>query len=409
MISDVEGLDGLWADDRSRSVRLISGPQGPRVLLDGRPVLLLCSSNHLGLADHPRVREAAADAAMRWGAGAGSSRLVSGTMTVHRRFEERMADFHETERCLLFGSGHLAASGIVPVLAGAGEVVLYDERCGAGVVDGCRLAGAEAVPYRHRDVEHLGAALREAGGRASLIVTEGLFALDGALAPLHELVDLARRHDVRLMVDEGRALGALGPGGRGAVALAGVEDEVDVVLGTLGTALGSYGGYACCDAPTAREIVGAAHSFASSTALPPPSTAAALAALELLERDSGRVERLERNARVLRESLSVAGVSAPLSETHLQLLPLGSLPAAVAAFDQAVGRGLLPRLVGPPLLPDGAAGLHVSIMASHTKAELRWAAGVLSEVVAEHRRATPAPLAVAPPSGGVFDGLREAA
>jgi len=409
VISDVEErFDELWAHGRSRSVRLISGPQGPRVLLDGKPVLLLCSSNHLGLADHPRVREAAADAAMRWGAGAGSSRLVSGTMTVHRRFEERMADFHETERCLLFGSGHLAAAGILPALARSGEVVLYDERCGPGIADGCRLAGAEALAYRHRDLDHLSSGLREAGGRASLIVTEGLFGLDGALAPLPELVELAHRHDARLVVDEGRALGAIGPRGRGAVARAGLEDEVDVVLGTLGAALGSYGGYACCDAPTAGLIASGAHTFASSTALPPPSAAAALAALDLLAGDSARVERLERNARVLREALSVEGLSGPLSDSHVQLLPLRDGPSATAAFEQAVQRGLLARPVGPPLLPEGVAGLHLSVMASHTKAELRWAAGILSEIVAEHRRPAPAPLAVAAPSG-VFDGLREAA
>jgi 7-keto-8-aminopelargonate synthetase-like enzyme len=408
VISDVEELDELWAHGRSRSVRMISGPQGPRVLLDGQPVLMLCSSNHLGLADHPRVREAAADAAMRWGAGAGSSRLVSGTMTIHRRFEERMADFHATERCLLFGSGHLAAAGIVPALARAGEVVLYDERCGAGIADGCRLAGAEAFAFRHNDLDHLASALREVGGRASLVATEGLFGLDGTLAPLPELVELAHRHDARLVVDEGRAIGALGPCGRGAVAGAGLEDEVDVVIGTLGTALGSYGGYVCCDATTAGMMVSRAHTFAHSTALAPPSAAAALAALELLEREAGRVERLDRNARVLRESLSVEGVSAPLSDSHLQLLPLGSAHSAEAAFEQAVQRGILVRLVGAPLLPDGMAGLHVSVMASHTKAELHWAAGILSEIVAEHRRAAPVPLAVAAPTG-VFDGLREAA
>src|SRR5215210_7845243 len=168
---------------------MVSGPQGPRVVLDGRPVLLLCSNNYLGLADHPRVREAAADAAMRWGAGAGASRLVSGNMTLLRRLEERLAAFKGAQRALLFGSGYLANLGVVPALARKGEIVFSDELNHASIIDGCRLAGAETFVYRHCDAEHLAWALRRSDGRGALIVTDGVFSMDGDVAPLEEIVE----------------------------------------------------------------------------------------------------------------------------------------------------------------------------------------------------------------------------
>ena len=186
-----ERLDDIRARGLYRKLRCVSGPQGPRVLLDGRPVLLLCSNNYLGLADHPRVREAAADAAMRWGVGAGASRLVSGNMTVHRRLEERIAAFKGSSACVLFGSGYLANAGVVSSLARDGDVVFSDALNHASIVDGCRLSRAETFVYDHCDMEHLEWGLREAQGRGSLIVTDGVFSMDGDIAPLEEIVELA--------------------------------------------------------------------------------------------------------------------------------------------------------------------------------------------------------------------------
>src|SRR5438270_10794400 len=188
-----ERLNELHELGLYRRMRMISGPQGPRVLLDGKPVLLMCSNNYLGLADHPRVREAAADAAMRWGVGAGASRLVSGNMTAHKRLEDALAEFEHAERCLLFGSGYLANLGVVSALTGPGDVVFSDALNHASIVDGCRLSRAETFVYEHRDMEHLEWGLREAGGRGALIVTDGVFSMDGDVAPLAEIVELAQR------------------------------------------------------------------------------------------------------------------------------------------------------------------------------------------------------------------------
>ncbi len=289
----------------SRRLRMVSGPQGPRVVLDGKPALLLCSNNYLGLADHPRVREAAAQAAMRWGVGAGASRLVSGTMTIHRRLEQRLAAFARSEECVLFGSGYLANAGAIGALAGRGDVICSDELNHASIIDGCRLSRAQVLVYRHRDTDHLDWLMRRHGGSGRrLIVTDSVFSMDGDIAPLAEIVELAREHGARTIVDEAHAIGVLGPGGRGAIAQAELEGEVDIVIGTLGKALGSYGAYACARAETIRYLINTARPLIFSTAPPPPAIAGALAALELLEERPHRVQRLRSNARALRRALA---------------------------------------------------------------------------------------------------------
>ncbi|HTA14835.1 MAG TPA: 8-amino-7-oxononanoate synthase, partial [Solirubrobacteraceae bacterium] len=243
----------------SRRLRMVEGPQGPHVLLDGRPVLLLCSNNYLGLADHPKVREAAAEAAMRWGVGTGASRLVSGTMTIHSRLEQRLAEFEGSESCVLFGSGYLANLGVIGALAGPGDTIFSDELNHASIIDGCRASRAEIVVYRHLDSEHLERCLRNSsGGGRRLIVTDSVFSMDGDVAPLAEIVELARTHDARVAVDEAHATGALGDGGRGAIAQAGLQGKVDVLIGTLGKALGSYGAYVCASEEMVRYFLNVA-------------------------------------------------------------------------------------------------------------------------------------------------------
>jgi 8-amino-7-oxononanoate synthase len=397
-----------------RRTRLISGPQGPRVLLDGRPVLLLCSNNYLGLADHPRVREAAAEAAMRYGAGSGASRLVSGNMTIHRRLEDQLAEFERAEACVLFGSGYLANTGLISSLAREGDVVFSDQLNHASIVDGCRLARAETFVYDHCDVEHLEWGLREAEGRGSLIVTDGVFSMDGDLAPLEEIVELAQRFDVRVMVDEAHGTGALGPEGRGAVAGAGLEHEVDVLVGTLGKALGSYGAYVCCDKPMADYLVNTARTLIFSTALPPPAVAAGLAALGLLREQPRRVEKLRRNADVLRGALAGEGLPVMGSETQIVPLVVGGAAEAVAACDRALEQGVFAQAIRPPSVPPGRSRLRLAVMASHTESELREAAKVLAAAVPASIRRVTAPLgsqveAGAPPDTRIFDGLADAA
>jgi 8-amino-7-oxononanoate synthase len=382
MIEIEARLDELEQLGLARRTRLVSGPQGPRVVLDGKPVLLLCSNNYLGLADHPAVREAAAEAAMRWGVGAGASRLVSGTMTIHRRLEESLAAFERRQAALLFGSGYLANGGVISALARRGEVVFSDALNHASIVDGCRLSRADVFVYDHGDVEHLEWGLREAGARGALIVTDGVFSMDGDVAPLVDLTELAGRYDVRLVVDEAHGSGTMGPGGRGAVAAAGVEDDVDVIVGTLGKALGSYGAYAACDQAMARYLTNAARSFVFSTAPPPPAIAGALAALTLLEEEPRRVEKLACNVRVLREALAEEGFALG-EEDRTPIVPLvvGEAKATMRACELALERGVFAQGIRPPTVPVGSSRLRLAVMATHGKSELRDAARTLAQAV----------------------------
>jgi glycine C-acetyltransferase/8-amino-7-oxononanoate synthase len=378
MTDIADRLEELRAAGLYRRLRLVSGPQGPRVLLDGREVLLLCSNNYLGLADHPRVRRAAAEAAMRWGTGAGASRLICGNMTLHRRLEERLAEFTGSESALLFGSGYLANTGTVAALTRAGEVVFSDELNHASIVDGCRLSRAETFVYRHRDFDHLHWGLRRAEGRGSLIASDGVFSMDGDVAPLPELVELARRYDCRLLIDEAHATGTIGPDGRGAVAEAGLDHEVDVIVGTLGKALGSYGAYVCARKEIVELLVNTARPFIFSTALPPSVVAAALAALELLRARPGRIERLRRNGDLMRRELAAGGLDPGESRTHILPVVVGEERSAVELSERALERGVFAQAIRPPTVPAGTSRLRITVMATHREPELRQAANVIA-------------------------------
>ncbi|HEX3736608.1 MAG TPA: 8-amino-7-oxononanoate synthase [Solirubrobacterales bacterium] len=366
-----------------RRLRLVEGPQGPRVLLDGQEVLLLCSNDYLGLAADQRVREAASEAALRWGAGAGASRLISGNMAPHRELEERLAAFKGYERALLFGSGYLANTGTIAALAGPGEVVFSDELNHASIIDGCRLARAETVVYRHNDARHLESLLRKAGGAPALIVTDGVFSMDGDVAPIAALLELARRHGARLMVDEAHATGALGPGGRGAVAAAGLSGEVDVLVGTLGKALGSYGAYVCASAETVDYLVNRARSFVFSTAPPPPAVGAAQAALGVLEAEPERVERLVANAQALREGLAGEGLVAAASTTQIVPIEIGEAEPTMQLCERSLERGVFAQGIRPPTVPAGSSRLRFTVMATHDPVELRRAAHQVGEAARE--------------------------
>ncbi len=379
MIEIEARLGELEALGLQRRTRLVSGPQGPHVLLDGKPVLLLCSNNYLGLADHPEVGRAAAEAATRWGVGAGASRLVSGTMTIHRRLEERLAAFKGREAALLFGSGYLANTGVIAALARPGDVVFSDELNHASIIDGCRMSRAQVFVYDHCDVDHLEWGIARAERRGALIVTDSVFSMDGDVAPLTELVEVAARHRLRLMVDEAHGTGALGPGGRGALAEAGIEDHVDVIVGTLGKALGSYGAFVACDQQMARYLVNAARTFIFSTALPPPAVAGAMAALELLERRPERVDRLAANAAAVRAELEQEGFDLRGSRTQIVPLVVGEAELAVQICEAALARGVFAQAIRPPTVPAGTSRLRIAVMASHREEELRFAARTLSE------------------------------
>jgi 8-amino-7-oxononanoate synthase len=388
-------LDEIRRAGLHRELRMVDGPQGPRVTLGGLEVLLLCSNNYLGLADHPAVRRAAAEAAERFGAGAGASRLISGTMGLHRKLERRLAEWSRAGAALTFGSGYLANVGTISTLAGPDSVVFSDELNHASIIDGCRLSRAETFVYRHRDLDHLAWGLRRANGRGALIVTESVFSMDGDVAPLVELVDLAHANGCLMMVDEAHAVGALGPGGRGAVAEAGLTKEVDLVVGTLGKALGSYGAYVCSSAELCELLVNTARTFIFSTAPPPPAMGAALAALDLLAAQPGLVEQLHRNAATLRAELAACGFDTGESRTQVMPVVVGDARRAVDLCERCLDHGVFAQAIRPPTVPEGTSRLRLSVMSAHRGEELRAAA---QKIALAARELGIEPRASAPPA-----------
>ena len=378
-------LSGIEDAGLLRRLRSLSTAQGPRVMLDGEVVLMLCSNDYLGLADHPKVRKAAARAAMTQGAGSGSSRLVAGNHDFHEELEAKLSSFKQVESVLVFGSGYLANTGTIAAVAGVepGGVMFSDELNHASIIDGCRLAEAETFVYRHCDLDHLSWGLKKAGDRARLIVTDSLFSMDGNLAPLPGIVDLAERHGVMTMVDEAHATGCIGPEGRGAIAHLGMSGQVDLVVGTLGKSLGSYGAFVGCSSEMRSYLINQARPFIFSTAPPPPSIAAAAKALELVQAKPGRLERLRRNSGILRDSLREQGVPTGSSSSQIVPVIVGEAAAAMSLCERLLEEGIFAQAIRPPTVPDGTSRLRMSVMSEHKSSELREAARVVARAVAE--------------------------
>jgi 8-amino-7-oxononanoate synthase len=372
-----ETLSALRRSGLHRRMRVVEQRVGTHVVIDGEPVLLLCSNDYLGLANHPVVMQAATDATARWGAGAGASRLVSGNLALHAALERELASFKGTESAVLFGSGYLANVGVVSTLAQPGGVVLSDRLNHASIVDGCRLARAETIVYEHCDLDSLAAALDAAGDRPKLIVTESVFSMDGDIAPLAGIVELAERHGARVVVDEAHATGVVGPGGHGLVAMLGLARRVDAVVGTLGKALGSYGAFACCSALTAEYLVNTARTLIFSTGLPPAAVGAALASVRLIRDEPSRVERLRRNGRVLRKELAAAGWDVASDDTPIVPIVVGAPDEALLLAGALLEGGVFAQAIRPPTVPAGTSRLRLTASAAHDEAQLRDAVAVL--------------------------------
>jgi glycine C-acetyltransferase/8-amino-7-oxononanoate synthase len=304
-------------------------------------------------------------------------------MEPHRELEARLAEFKRYGAALLFGSGYLANCGAIAALAGPGEVVFSDQLNHASIIDGCRLSRAETYVYRHGDTEHLAWGLRQAAERASLIVTDGVFSMDGDIAPLEALIGLARRHRCRLMVDEAHATGAVGPGGRGSVAAAGLSGEVDLVVGTLGKALGSYGAYVCGSRELVDYLINTARPFIFSTAPPPPAIAAAEAGLALLEATPELVERLSGNATSLRQALASEGLPVGRSCTQIVPVEIGDANGTMALCELLLERGVFAQGIRPPTVPAGTSRLRFAAMATHDSGDLRRAASLVGAAARE--------------------------
>jgi 8-amino-7-oxononanoate synthase len=355
-----------------RALRWIESAQDAWVTLNDRRVLMLCSNNYLGLANHPAVVEAACAAARDQGFGAGASRLVSGSMRAHRELEERLAAFKGTAAALLFSSGYHANVGVIAALVGDGDLVCSDALNHASLIDGCRLSRAQLRVYGHCDLSQLDTALRTPA-RRKLIVTDSVFSMDGDIAPLREIGVLAERHGAMVMVDEAHATGVLGPSGAGAVELLGVKDAMTVQMGTLGKALGSFGAFVAGSRQLIDFLVNTARSLIYTTALPPPVVAAAAAALTVVETEPTRRARALANAAQLAAGVRALGFAVAAEGTPIVPVLIGAASETMRDCEQLLVDGVFVQGIRPPTVPAGTSRLRATTMATHQPGEIEGA------------------------------------
>ncbi len=375
-------LGDLEASGLRRRLRVLEPAAEGRVVCAGRTLHNFASNDYLGLAGSAFLREALAAAVQAWGAGAGASRLVTGTTRAHAELEAALADFKGTEAALSFASGHATALGTLPALLGPGDTILLDKLSHACLVDAARLSGATMRVFPHNHLGKLERLLAGARGRV-LIVTESVFSMDGDTAPLREIVELKERHGAWLLVDEAHGVGVLGPQGRGLAAAAGLEGRIELQMGTLSKALGLSGGYLAAARPVIDLLVNRARSFIYSTAPPPALAAAARQALAWTAGDEGDAARAQLRANVDRLAAALEMASPPAA-----ILPviLGAEQAALDAAERLLEAGFLVPAIRYPTVARGAARLRVTLTAAHTPAEI-------DALAAAVRASTPAPRA----------------
>jgi 8-amino-7-oxononanoate synthase len=365
-----------WIDDElglleqqrlRRRLRTHIGPQTARMTIDGRELIHFGSNDYLGLAADPRLAQAATEAVAHDGWGSGASPLVTGHTTTHQRLAQRLAEFEGVEAALVFTSGFAANAGAIAALVGPGDVVYCDRKNHASLFDGCRLSRADVRVYPHADCTRLASLLGESQKyRRRLIVTDGLFSMDGDLAPLAALAELAARHDAMLMVDEAHATGVFGMSGRGICEHLGVEDGVHIRIGTLSKALGSIGGFVAGSQSLIDWLINRARPYVFSTAAPPATAAASLAAINIVHDEPQRRQQLLARADALREELIRQGWNIGTSASQIIPLVVGDAERAVKMSTELHDHGLFLPAIRPPTVPDGEACLRISLTANHT-------------------------------------------
>jgi glycine C-acetyltransferase len=365
----------------ARPAPVVDSPQGAWVRVDGRSVLNLCSNNYLGFAAAPDLKAAATRAIAHYGVGAGGARSISGTQTLHVTLEQRLAEFKRVEAAMLLSSGFLANLAVVPTLVGRGDQVYSDELNHASIVDACRLSGAEIVRYPHADTVALRDLLaRQTDTGKRLIVTDGVFSMDGDLAPLDQIAPVAQAAGAMLVVDDAHGEGVVGSHGRGIVDHFGVRESVTAEVGTLSKALGVVGGYVCGVAAVIDALRGHARPYLFSTGLSPADAAAALAAVDALAASDAPLRRLWANTRQLRAAVSALGLET-VGETPIVPVILGDEERARAVARRLVEAGVFVVPISYPMVPRGRARIRFMVSADHTAEDLRFAAAALGEAV----------------------------
>jgi glycine C-acetyltransferase len=367
-----EELNNLKESGLYNRIRTLSSPQGAWLIVDGRRVLNFCSNNYLGMANHPRIVQATRESVEKYGVGPAAVRSIAGTMDLHIRLEERLASFKKVQACITFQSGFNANLGAISALVSKEDVIFSDELNHASIIDGCRLSGARIVRYAHCNPDDLGrilAAERSKHPRA-LLVTDGVFSMDGDIAPLDQIYQVAQSHDVLLMVDDAHGEGVLGKGGRGIVDHYNLHGKVDIEIGTLSKAFGVVGGLVAGNPLIVEWLRQRGRPFLFSSAMTVPDVAACLAALDILEESTELVDKLWENTRYFKSEMKRLGFDTGQSVTPITPVMLGEAPLAQQFSRELFEAGVFGMAIGYPTVPRGKARIRVMISASHAKEDL---------------------------------------
>jgi len=365
-----------------RELKAVENAQDTRIDIEGKTYLSFCSNNYLGLANHPSVIEAVKKAVDEYGWGACASRLVSGNMTLHEALEKEISRFKRKDAAIVFPTGYMANLGVISSLVSGGDLVISDKLNHASIIDGCRLSGADFRVYAHCNMEKLETILKKTSKyNRKLIVTDSVFSMDGDLAPLPDIVRIAKEYNAMVMVDEAHGTGVFGENGRGVVEYFNLDNEVDVVMGTLSKAIGSLGGYVCGDDDLISYLRNKARPFMYTTALPPAVCAASIASINLIQEDPSLREALWNNVRCIKERLESLGIDMISSQSQIIPLLIGDTQKAVDISKLLYERGILIPAIRPPTVPANSSRLRMTVMSSHTQADLESLFNSLREVV----------------------------
>ncbi len=365
-------IDGLKDQGLYNRIRTIGSAQGARLIVDGKDVLNFCSNNYLGLANHPKLIEAAKDATKKYGVGPAAVRTIAGTTNLHVELEKRLAKFKGAEDVITFQSGFTANLGTISALITKEDVIFSDRLNHASIIDGCRLSGGRIIPYDHNDPTALEAAIKENAGtyRRALIVTDGVFSMDGDIAPLPALYEVAKKYDILFMVDDAHGEGVLGKGGRGIVDHFDLHGKVDIEVGTMSKAFGVVGGMVAGNRVIIEWLRQRGRPFLFSSAVTAPDAAACLAAVDLLEESTALVDKLWDNAKYFKAEMKKLGFDTGVSETPITPIMLGEAPLAQQFSRELFENGVFAMSIGFPTVAKGKARIRVMISASHEKNDL---------------------------------------
>ncbi|MBN1454046.1 MAG: glycine C-acetyltransferase [Anaerolineales bacterium] len=365
-------IDGLKQAGLYNTIRTLSSPQGAWLVVDGKRVLNFCSNNYLGLANHPKIVKAARKATKTYGVGPGAVRSIAGTMDLHIELEKRLAAFKGVEAAITFQSGFNANLATIPALVGKEDVIFSDRLNHASIIDGCRLSGAKIIAYEHNSPESLAEQIKEnlSQYRRALIVSDGVFSMDGDIAPLPALYEVAKKYDILLMVDDAHGEGVLGKGGRGIVDHFGLHGKVDIEVGTMSKAFGVMGGVVAGDKVIVEWLRQRGRPFLFSSAMTVPDAAACLAAVDLLEESTELVDKLWENAKYFKAEMQKLGFDTGASETPITPVMLGEAPLAQEFSRELYKKGVFGMAIGYPTVPQGKARIRVMISAAHSKDDL---------------------------------------